>query len=117
MKRSIVVGVIAGWAVWGTLCALFYAMQEWSYVLPSWMTDGSAFGFIGAGVAIAWAPVTMGGWFFLWGDNGPPYPWIDSWGFIVTFGMTFYGILGALAGMLFSQRGRGNHVAESAGKL
>ncbi len=48
-------------------------------------------------------PVALGGWLLIWGDNGPPYAWIDSWLFNMAFGVCFYGLLGAVAGIVVAR--------------
>jgi len=43
-------------------------------------------------------PIAVGGWFYIWGDNGPPYKWMDSAVLNIAFGLAFYALYGGLIG-------------------
>ncbi len=62
---------------------------------------GLSYALAGVGNLFAWIayPIMILGWLLIWGDNGPP-PWAESPGFHVIFGMCFYGVIGALIGLL-----------------
>ncbi len=46
------------------------------------------------------APVNVVGWLFVWGDDGPPYPGMETWGFAMASSILLYAVLGASAGAL-----------------
>jgi hypothetical protein len=87
--------MLTGQAIWALAVLLSLVLERWS---PRWLDEFSTF------VVVVAAPVTIGGWLFVWGDNGPPYEWIESLSFIITFGLAFYGIVGAIVGHLFFNR-------------
>lgn len=95
-------GAVAGILVWG-LAVLgawgFEAFEPWS---PEWFKNLDLPDTLGTICAVAAAPVPIGGWLFIWGDSGPPVRWISSWAFVIAFGVSSYGLLGSLTGVLIS---------------
>jgi len=51
----------------------------------------------------AW-PVTYVGWLALWGDNGPPFAWMESLVFIIASTVLIYAALGAIIGALLPRK-------------
>jgi len=51
-------------------------------------------------------PVGIGGWLFVWGDNGPPYAWMETAAFTICFGLAFYGVIGVVVGALLGRKYR-----------
>ena len=64
-----------------------------------WVSRLTLFGLIAA-------PAGLGGWLFIWGDNGPPYDWIDTWSFNIGFSAVLYGLLGDFSGWAVDRTNR-----------
>jgi hypothetical protein len=45
-------------------------------------------------------PIAVGGWLYIWGDNGPPYKWMDSAVLNIAFGLAFYALNGGIIGRI-----------------
>lgn len=62
-------GAVAGDAIWGLAWLLWYAERctHWD-ILELSATIGGLVAF----------PIALGGWLLVWGDNGPPYPWLNT---------------------------------------
>jgi hypothetical protein len=93
-------GILIGQLAWAALALEleFQFGQKLEKLLPTWLRSLDVIDAIETPLMVLAAPVTLGGWLFLWGDNGPPYPWIEGWPFVIAFGLGFYGVLGAIAG-------------------
>lgn len=50
------------------------------------------------------APIGCLGWFLVWGDNGPPYPWLDYMSVNIICGLAIAASLGAAAALLRRQQ-------------
>jgi hypothetical protein len=92
MRRRIIIGVLAGWALWAFAFGLWYSERTNLQLLRSLPAPVSSC------VSVAAVPIAIGGWFFVWGDNGPPYPWLDNMRFNVAANLVIYGILGGVVG-------------------
>jgi hypothetical protein len=75
------VGMVAGQLLWG--CMAIVASGARSTIL-----------------SLLAAPLALGGWLYVWGDNGPPYAWIDSWSGVIAVGLGLYGTVGAAIGFI-----------------
>jgi len=94
------VGWFAGDVFWGlTLTGVYFFEAVSRWLGPT----GDLFDTMGNICALIAAPVTIGGWLFIWGDNGPPYSWLGSWTFNISFGLILYGGLGALTATIASK--------------
>ncbi|HJQ79775.1 MAG TPA: hypothetical protein VJ828_07455, partial [Lacipirellulaceae bacterium] len=49
-------------------------------------------------------PVEVGGWLFIWDDNGPPYEFMSSVVFNILIGLVSYALIGALVGVLIARK-------------
>jgi hypothetical protein len=54
--------------------------------------------------AIIALPVEVGGWLFIWGDNGPPYEFLKSLAANILIGLVSYALIGALVGVLVARK-------------
>jgi hypothetical protein len=91
-------GVVLAELIWTAAWLGMYFFEFIERFLPQsldWFDIPDTLGSICAFIA---APVAVGGWLMVWGDNGPPYPWLESWQFQVIFAVMFYGLLGAVLG-------------------
>lgn len=93
-------GVALGILVWGITAFGAFAIEALEPNFPEWSKQLDLPDTLGSICAVAAAPVTLGGWLLIWGDAGPPFPWIHSWVFVITFGISSYGLLGGLIGLL-----------------
>jgi hypothetical protein len=92
MKRRIIIGVLVAWAIWALALAAWYDSRTGPGLLRSLPNP------VANSVSIAAIPIAVGGWFIVWGDAGPPYPWLDNFWFNVVATLVIYGVLGGLAG-------------------
>jgi hypothetical protein len=72
-------------------------------ILEKWQLLPSLLGLLQGLCLLIAAPVGWGGYFLVWGDNGPP-PWAKGVAVHVIFGLCFYGLLGAIAGTMFYRK-------------
>jgi hypothetical protein len=90
------IGVFLGDALWLLAFAFFFAVQ--SNWLPRWLTRSHVIRTVAGYCGLFALPIPLGGWLYVWGDNGPPYEWIDSVAVNTALGILFYGLLGGLLG-------------------
>ena len=88
-------GLITGCIVWIFCSAWFYALETQLIQLPS-----SPFGLFNSTCAVLAVPISLGGYFFVWGDNGPPSKLFESVLFNVLCGVILNSSLGAVAFVL-----------------
>jgi hypothetical protein len=96
MKRKYLVGMLCGWLFWVVLLAITEALTHNPSLLPRLIRDSEVFKYFFNAAAIAALPIGIGGWFFVWGDNGPP-AWADGWTIHIVAGLALYGAIGAMA--------------------
>jgi hypothetical protein len=99
-------GSLLGDFFWATALLGTVLLEYFEGFGPNWLRHSDVFDVVGTFLAIVALPVTIGGWLFIWGDNGPPYPWIEKAEFAVGFGLSFYAFLGALVGLLLARNRR-----------
>lgn len=105
-----------GWRLTATLAGALLGDLVWSFALlgtiffevlenywPALVEAGALLNLLCGVIAF---PVGLGGWFFVWGDNGPPYDWLSTAVFHFVFGLTFYALIGAVVGVLAARRRR-----------
>lgn len=99
-------GILIAQLAWTALALEleFQFGQKIEKQLPNWVRSLNVIDAIETPLMVLAAPVTLGGWLFVWGDNGPPYAWIEGWPFVVAFGLGFYGLLGAIVGQFGPKR-------------
>jgi hypothetical protein len=94
-------GFLAGLAFWCIAAAIFHLAQWLNFPPPS----------ISAGIrtpisavisycGIIAYPIGLGGWCFVWGDNGPPYALFDNMIFNIVVGAVWWGIVGMIIWLL-----------------
>jgi len=109
------IGAIAGALFWGAALTGAYAFEAFENLFPQWFLQRDLPDLLGSICSLIAAPVAIGGWLFIWGDNGPPFQWISSLVFKIAFGLCFYGFLGALLGVLcakwLARKNRPGHCA------
>ncbi len=94
-RRSVPLrGALAGCLAWCIVATLGRTFQSNPIPLPD------PFHFIVSMFTtvcgILTAPVALGGWLFLWGDNGPPHPILNNVIFNVLCGITVNAAIGAI---------------------
>ena len=95
MRRHLVIGMLAGWALWGVLFAIAYMYLAGGGFLP---------GIVGFPAAVIALPIAWGGWVYIWGDGpGQPPTWATTMWLSVVFGLVLYGALGAMAGAIYAR--------------
>ena len=94
-------GVLCGDALWGLMWMVGYAISFFGPLLPTWLRQLCE----GPMMLCAFAafPVVTGGYLFVWGDNGPPHIWLNSFAFNIAFGLCVYALLGAAIGLLIAR--------------
>lgn len=91
--------MIVGWAFWIACVAIFSLYGDYAHKLvPKSVRAIPDFLMIGVGLVAH--PIELGGWIFVWGDNGPPR-WANGRAADVSVGLLASGILGALGSPLF----------------
>lgn len=100
-------GMGAGVAVWLVAFLVFYTLENFQAVIPDWINDLNLVGMVGSVCAVVAFPIMFGGWFFLWGDNGPPFAWMDSVWINVGIGIAICACVGAVVAKLIDWRRRG----------
>lgn len=70
--RPSVRGLLAGCVAWLFCCVWSFTVQSGLVPLPDAIRYSPFFGLFSSICAVLALPVEMGGWFFVWGDNGPP---------------------------------------------
>lgn len=91
-------GVALAELLWGLALFGAYFFEFVEPFFPQWLDWFDIPDTLGSICAFIAVPVAAGGWLLVWGDNGPPYPWLESWQFHIAFGVMFYGLLGAIIG-------------------
>jgi hypothetical protein len=95
MRRRYLVGILAGWLLWGVLFAIGYGYLTGHGLLP---------GSIGFAAAVVAMPVSFGGWVYVWGDGpGQPPAWATTMWFSVVLGLVLYGALGMMVAAIYSR--------------
>jgi hypothetical protein len=94
---SWLIGIVAGDLFWASALFGFYALQHLGQAFRMGWPD--LFATLGLICSLVALPIGLGGWYFIWGDNGPPYECLKTWPFNIGFGLIFYGLLGAVAGL------------------
>ena len=96
-------GTLVAEFIWGLAWFGFYAFDTFGASFPRWFEELDLADTLGSICAVVAAPVSIGGWLLVWGDKGPPFAWIENTAFNFVFGLCFYGVLGAAAGVLCAQ--------------
>jgi hypothetical protein len=81
------IGMLISFSFWGAALIGFYATDAVPLL----------FGLF------AW-PVANFGWLAVWGDSGPPFPWLSSLAFHIPCTLLIYSVLGAIIGWLLAWR-------------
>lgn len=97
-------GALVGDFFWGLALLGAIVSEFLEPIGPNWLSRFDVYDTVGAIFLVIASPVAVGGWLFVWGDNGPPYRWLDTAEFAVIFGLIFYGIIGATAGVLLARK-------------
>ena len=100
MSRRLI-GMILGWAFWIACVAIFSIYNDYARKLVT-KSLRAILDFLMIGVGLVAHPIELGGWIFVWGDNGPPR-WASGRAADVTVGLLVSGILGALGSPLFAR--------------
>jgi hypothetical protein len=92
-------GMFAGQAVWLLLVMILESdvlniAEGW---LPQWAKKLDVLDIVGSCIMVLAMPVPVGGWLLIWGEAGPPYPWIESWPFNLAIGLAIYGTMGIVS--------------------
>ena len=104
MRRRLVTGMLAGWALWGVLFTIGYPYVTGARIFPEVLRDSEAFAHIAHAAAIAALPIAWGGWLFIWGDGpGQPPSWATTMWFTVVFGLVLYGALCVAAAAIYGK--------------
>ena len=93
-------GLLTGCIVWVFCFAWFYALQTQLIPFLSSIDHWAPFALFNSTCAVLALPISLGGWFFVWGDNGPPSPLFESVLFNVLCGVILNASLGAVAFVL-----------------
>lgn len=96
--RAGMVGAVVAEALWAYAFLGAYAFREFESLLPAWVDA------LGSICALIAAPLALGGWLLVWGDNGPPHHWLSSVAFNVAFALAAYGLLGFLTGAVIGNK-------------
>ncbi|MEX1028127.1 MAG: hypothetical protein WD049_09010 [Candidatus Paceibacterota bacterium] len=93
-----VIGVIVAEGVWGL---------AWLALIVQWLTDMTLPDVFEIACMMIANPIAVGGWALIWGDNGPPYQWLEST--LVNLVATFllWGLVGFLIGSGVAKLGNG----------
>jgi hypothetical protein len=95
-------GIVAGVAAWLLAFLGVTMLESFEGSLPNWMVVDA----VGSICAVIAFPIMLGGWFFLWGDNGPPYAWMNSVWINVAVGITLCACIGVVVTKLIVWRWR-----------
>ena len=82
-------GAIFGDAIWALAMLCAYTLQTNQIRFPRWMERLDLIDTIGSFFMIVGAPIAVGGWLMIWGDKGPPYHWLESIAFNISFAFCF----------------------------
>jgi len=104
MRRYLVIGMLAGWALWPTLIVAAYGIDASERFAPQWVIRSDIPDTLASVLIVAAWPVAAGGWLFIWGDGPQPPEWVTGWPFNVAVGLLLYGTLGAIAGAIYARR-------------
>lgn len=86
-----IMGIAIAEGFWLTCLVIVMLLQQLERVVPvPGLLDGLARLFA--------APVAVGGWLFVWGDNGPPHPFMQTLAFNLLAGGTLYALAGLIIG-------------------
>ncbi|MEO0529638.1 MAG: hypothetical protein AAF266_03570 [Planctomycetota bacterium] len=97
---SWLLGAMAGVAVWLAAFTVFALLFFTDILrsLPDWLLESPFVGTVVNACVILSSPIAMGGWFFVWGDNGPPQRWMDNPALNYAIGITCCAMMGAAFG-------------------
>jgi hypothetical protein len=101
--RRYLIRVLAGWTLWAVLYAAAFAVEASETYWPRLLRDADLPDMLGTVLIVAAMPVAAGGWLFVWGDGPQPEPWVTGVPFNVAVGLLLYGIVGLVAGAIFSR--------------
>jgi hypothetical protein len=104
-------GALFGDLIWAVALVLAYTFEAAEPFFPKWMNQLDLIDTFGSICLIIAAPIAVGGWLVIWGDNGPPYQWLESRAFNILFAICFYAVLGGLVGLLFARKWPGRFTA------
>ena len=100
-------GMVAGVAVWLVAFLSCLVLESFEAFVPDWL------GPLALVSGILAMPVMLGGWLFWWGDDGPPFPWLNGVWINVVAGITLCGCLGVVVAKLLGRlRNRRRRVVE-----
>jgi hypothetical protein len=91
--------MIVGWVFWIACVATFSIYGDYALkLIPNSVRTIPDFLMIGVGLIAH--PIGLGGWIWVWGDNGPPQ-WASGRTADVIVGLVASGVLGAFGSSLF----------------
>jgi hypothetical protein len=97
-------GAIFADATWGMAVLFAYVFEAGERYFPKWLRDIDVPDTFGSIFSLIAFPIPLGGWLLIWGDNGRPFPWIESMPFNICFGICFYALIGASIGYLLARK-------------
>jgi len=83
------IGVIIAEGVYGL---------AWLALIVQWFTDITLPDVFEAYCMTIASPLAVGGWMLIWGDNGPPYKWLESTLVNLAAGFLLWGLVGFVIG-------------------
>jgi hypothetical protein len=98
------IGAAVGGCIWLLALTGAYAFVFLEGWFPKWFLDLDLADAIGTIIAVIAAPIAVGGWLFVWGDNGPPFVFLGNMAFNIAFGICFYPLLGGVIGFLIGKK-------------
>jgi hypothetical protein len=104
MRRSVVIGILVGWALWAIIFGAGAACQTLEPWFPRWAKLADIPDTLATSFMVAAAPVAVGGWLLIWGDGPQPPAWVKSLPFNLFIALVLYGAMGALIGYLIARR-------------
>ncbi len=91
-------GALIGLAIWSVAIVGAETLDQVESSFPKWMRDLDLIDFVGSICMIVAYPIAVGGWALVWGDNGPPYAWIENYAINVIAGIMLAVSIGAAIG-------------------
>jgi len=96
-------GVMFAEAIWASALFCTFAWKTNHLRFPQWLERIDIVDTVGSFAMTVAAPIAVGGWLMIWGDNGPPFWWLDSPVFNLVFGACFYAFLGGSIALVFTR--------------
>jgi hypothetical protein len=97
--RHYLIGAVCGLLFWGLSLFGAFVLETYESSFPEWVQELDLVDTLGSVCMIIGAPVVVGGFAFLWGDD-PPFQWLGNTAFHFCFGIVFYALVGARMGAI-----------------